>query len=142
MNTNNFSWIDKNVAGSAIPQSIDDINHYIKEGIAHVVSLTPERPLVFFHTDKIDDHHLAIYSIPSDQVVNKFIHLVRDILKRGEKMVIHCQFGQERTGIMIAIYLVEIKGMKLKAVIDLIRRKRPGSLQTYHSVNYLRNRYR
>ena len=138
----NFSWIDDNVAGSSLPQTLDDINHYLKEGIVHVVSLTPERPLVFFHSNQIEDHHLPIYSTPNDQVVNKFIHLARDILKRGDRMVIHCQFGQERTGIMIAIYLIEIKGMRLTDAITLIRNKRPSSLQTHHSVNYLKQRYR
>ena len=30
-----------------------------------------------------------------------------------EKVVIHCQFGQERTGIMLVIYLMEFKGFNV-----------------------------
>ncbi len=141
MKPRNFAFIDDFIAGSAIPDNIDHLKFYKENGINRVISLTADRPLVMYHNNIIEDHHLAISSTPSDRTIKKYIDILRDAEKNNEKVVVHCQFGQERTGIMLIIYLVEIKGMNKDDAIRLLREKRPVSLKTYHAIQYLNNRY-
>ena len=42
----NFSFIDDNIAGSAYPNDIADLEVFHDQGISHIISLTPQPPLV------------------------------------------------------------------------------------------------
>ena len=38
-----FSWVEENqLAGSSVPESRDHLEALVKEGVAHLVSLSPE----------------------------------------------------------------------------------------------------
>ena len=140
----NFSFIDEHIAGSSIPTSTDHLQFFIDEGIKHVISLTPQKPLTFLHmeSDELVNHHLAMYSVPSKDVISKFLQVVRDAMSKGEKLVVHCQYGQERTGMMLAIYLAEIQNYNTLDAMEIVRERRPSSLQTYASITFIREYHR
>lgn len=140
----NFSFIDDHIAGSSIPITTDHLQFFIDEGIRHVISLTPQRPLAFLHmnADELITHHLAMYSVPSIDIINKFLQIVRDAMSKGERLVVHCQYGQERTGMMLAIYLAEIQNYNTLDAMEIVREKRPRSLQTHASVTFMREYHR
>lgn len=142
MEPQNFSFLDDTIAGSAIPEHVEHLQFYKKNNIKHVISLTGHRPLVMYHNDSlVESHHLPVYSTPAETIIQEFLNIVRNAMKVGEKVVIHCQYGQERTGMLLVIYLIEIQGMSLYDAMDLVKEKRPSSLKTYVANEYLNKRY-
>ncbi len=139
MKPKNFAMIDDRIGGMAIPEKIEEIQYLKKIKIEHIISLTADKPLVAYYTDIIKFHHLPVYATPSENTIQKFLQI---ITQNSGKIVVHCQYGQERTGIMLAIYLVEIKNYSISQAIKEVRNKRPGSLESYHSIEFLENRYK
>lgn len=133
----NFSWIDNFVAGSSIPIHIDHIEFFKSNGITHVISLTSTIPLVMKYTKKISHVHIPIYSTPDNHQLFQIKKLLRDIKSESGKIVVHCQYGQERTGIFLAIYLILFYNLTPKEAIKKIRKKRPGSLRTFAAAQYI-----
>jgi atypical dual specificity phosphatase len=74
-------------------------------------------------------------------MITKYIEFLNQAKKNKGKVVIHCQFGQERTGILLAIYLVKFKGIGVSEAIKLVQDKRPHSLQMMSSLKYLRDNF-
>ncbi|MHA2172604.1 MAG: dual specificity protein phosphatase family protein [Candidatus Kariarchaeaceae archaeon] len=134
----NFSWIDSNIAGSALPSHVDHLKYFVDQGITHVLSLTPNKPLVFTYRDDSLQHiHLPIFSLPSSDQLQEYRNLLERILSDNGKLVVHCQFGQERTGILLALYLHWYKGLSLDSAIKTIQTKRLGSLQSSSALRFL-----
>jgi len=139
----NYSFLDRFVGGSALPGTLDDLQAYEDDGVTDIFSLTPNLPLVtrYYEGDILQFHHLPVYATPDDMQITRFLELIKEIRHQGTKAVIHCQYGQERTGMFLAIYLIEILGMDVTAAISTIREQREGSLRTQHALNYLYSRY-
>jgi protein-tyrosine phosphatase len=138
----NYSFIDQHVAGSAQPYDIEDIEQYYTDGIRHIISLTPNKPLVTkYMDDRINVHHLPVYGVPDDVQINNFLQIVDIAKEKDEKVVIHCQFGQERTGMFLAVYLIEKKNLTPKQAIAQIRELRPSSLRSTASLNFIMTKY-
>lgn len=60
---------------------------------------------------------------------------LRSILLGGGKIVIHCQEGVGRTGLIAARLLIEM-GVDKENAISLVRRARVGALETWMHENY------
>lgn len=58
-------------------------------------------------------------------------------LRKGEKIVIHCQEGIGRTGLVAARLLIEL-GVDKEEAISIVRKTRPGALETWPHENYCR----
>ena len=113
----NFSFIDDFIAGSAIPQNKSNLDFYIRKNIKNIVSLTYNKHLAlhYIDTDNFNLLHLPISNPPiSPEMIESYFDFLKKAKENNEKVVIHCQFGQERTGIMLVIYLIEIKGFNVK----------------------------
>jgi ADP-ribosyl-[dinitrogen reductase] hydrolase len=61
---------------------------------------------------------------------------LRQVLKEGGRIVIHCRGGLGRTGIIAARLLVEF-GMRPVIVMAMVRRARPGTIQTLEQERYV-----
>lgn len=62
---------------------------------------------------------------------------IKTLLKEGKKVVIHCNEGIGRTGIITARLLVEL-GVPSDAAIELTRKARPGALEVGSHERYVR----
>jgi len=60
---------------------------------------------------------------------------LRDILGRGGKIVIHCQEGVGRTGLVAARLLIEM-GVEPDRAMSLVRKARSGALETWPHEKY------
>lgn len=63
------------------------------------------------------------------------LHL-RDLLKAGRNIAIHCKGGLGRTGTIAATLLIEF-GMRPRAAIQSVREARPGAIESGIQENYV-----
>jgi len=56
------------------------------------------------------------WALPSDEQVAQFLSLVRDT--HGERIFVHCRFGGDRTGVMIAAYRIAESHWSVKQAIE------------------------
>jgi hypothetical protein len=61
--------------------------------------------------------------------------------RKPRSVAVHCHAGLGRTGIVIACYLVYAAGMSTEDAIQLVRTKRPGSVQTATQVQFVNDFY-
>jgi ADP-ribosyl-[dinitrogen reductase] hydrolase len=65
---------------------------------------------------------------------------LRALLREGRSIVVHCRGGLGRAGTVAALLLIDC-GMDAAAAVALVRRRRPGSIETSAQEVYIR-RYR
>ncbi|ODS29671.1 MAG: putative phosphatase [Candidatus Scalindua rubra] len=130
----NFSWLIKGeIAGMAKPESTIKNFEILKDNdIEAIVSLTD------FSLDKglieefgFEVKHIPIkdFSTPRIEQIEEFLEFAEKIRAVGKKLVVHCDGGLGRTGTMLACYLVD-KGINAAKAIEIVRRKRPNSIET------------
>lgn len=141
---NNFSWvIDDEIAGMARPYGRDESlwPWLADKGIALVVSLTTAPPDAnVLAAQGIDLLHIPVsdFSPPAPEDIERFLERARFYRHEKKAIVVHCGAGIGRTGTMIACYLVD-KGMKPDEAIALVRKKRPGSIETAEQEQAIRD---
>lgn len=142
----NFSWlIEDEIAGLGRPGGFvfagsegddasleDDLTFLMDLGVRALVSLTEEPlaenvvrrfPIAYLHIP------IADMAPPTMEQVHRFIEFIEQAEQEGRPAAAHCDAGQGRTGTMLACYLVW-KGYTTADAVNLVRRKRPGSIET------------
>jgi ADP-ribosyl-[dinitrogen reductase] hydrolase len=109
--------------------------------------------------EEVELHILQINNLPEKLVENgvRWVHLpiknrslpgsdfeaawrvvgedLKAILRSGGKIVIHCQEGVGRTGLVAARLLIEM-GVRKEDAISIVRKARTGALETWPHENY------
>ncbi len=137
---NNFSFIDDFMSGSAFPHSKSNLEFFLQNKINNIITVTSEKPLALKYVNKLDFNHLhlPITSPPlANEMITSYINFLTKAKKKNEKVVIHCQFGQERTGILLVVYLLKFRDYNLQDAISEIQKRRPGSLQMRSTLEFL-----
>ncbi|MBK9975356.1 MAG: dual specificity protein phosphatase family protein [Planctomycetes bacterium] len=132
---NGFSWVvEGEIAGMARPHGRDQglWPWLAQQGIKLIVSLTTSAPdanvLASLGMDLL---HVPIedFSAPSAPEIEAFLQTARFYRHEHKPIVVHCGAGMGRTGTLIACYLVD-GGMSAQDAIALVRKRRPGSIET------------
>ncbi len=130
----NFSWLIKGeIAGMARPDStINDFEVLKNKNIEAIVSLTEsslDKVLIEEFGFEVKYIPVKDFSTPRIEQIEDFLEFAEKIRAAGKKLVVHCDGGMGRTGTMLACYLVS-KGINAAKAIEIVRRKRPNSIET------------
>lgn len=91
------------------------------------------RDMLWFHLPIQDQ------GIPDDDFERRWVYAglrLRELLRAGKQVLVHCRSGLGRTGLVAARLLVEL-GTQLDQALAKIREARPGTLHGSAQVNYL-----
>jgi protein-tyrosine phosphatase len=83
---------------------------------------------------------IADFSVPTEAFERQWLkegRHIRQLLRQGEDVLVHCKGGLGRAGMIAARLLVEM-GMDPKSAIRLVRRERPGAIETPSQLTLVR----
>jgi hypothetical protein len=137
--TQNFSWVAPQLlAGMQQPVNTRDIKMLEWLGIGLIVSLNrdlntepwwPGKSGKTGQTSVIDKFlYIPSGDTPEPGQIQDFLQAVDHAHKTKKRAVIHCQFGQSRTGTMLAVWLIARHGMSPRQAIDYLRTIRYPSI--------------
>lgn len=82
---------------------------------------------------------------PDNVTIVKFIEIVDKLMKERDNdnqyIVVHCHYGQNRTGFLICCYLIEKLGWSVSEAIDAFGKSKPPGIKHVHFKNALYLRY-
>ncbi|MBX7246398.1 MAG: dual specificity protein phosphatase family protein [Candidatus Sumerlaeaceae bacterium] len=140
----NFSFVIEGfLAGCAHPGSYGDPGEGLLElseqGISSVVSLDEFGLPAYLVAEHGMRHlHLPIpdFETPTAGQARQFVDFLRREHAENRAVAVHCRAGMGRTGTMLAIYLVA-EGEEPNRAISIVRRKRPGSIETMEQEQFI-----
>jgi atypical dual specificity phosphatase len=127
----NFGWVEyRKVAGSAKPETREELEGLKEEGIRAIVSLTgtPLNPELIRQLG-FDFLHSHLSGPPGTEQLQQIVQFIEKENSNSKPVLVHCSEGKGRTGTVLAAYLVH-HGVGADEAIRLIRERRPGSIQT------------
>jgi protein tyrosine/serine phosphatase len=136
----NFSFVDDNIAGSGQPQTKNHLESLLKQDISVIISLTPTSTKSLLNLSGMERdfelYHYPTASFPHISQLQDFFETIQAKLAENKKILVHCQFGQERTGIFLSWYLKQKYQISSQESMDKLWKLRPNSLKSYNSVQY------
>lgn len=138
-------WIDEPyLLGSRNPTD-HDLERLRREGFTVLVSLLPEeKQPPRYDVGRAADlgivrHNLPVedFRPPTVDQLEAFVARIES-LPPGTKTIVHCEAGLGRTGTFAAAYRVA-KGMTVSEAVALVRRTRPGAIETPEQQAVLRD---
>lgn len=101
--------------------------------VGHLGAETESRELLWFHLP-IEDISVPEASFERDWLYQGL--RLRQLLRAGKRILIHCRGGLGRTGMIAARLLVEL-GMSASQAVAEVRKARPGAIQTPAQEHYV-----
>lgn len=140
---NNFSWvIEGKLAASAFPASRGQLRWIVRRGVNSILTLT-EYPIMGKWLNGLD---LRVKHIPMadhgtprlEYLIDAASYIERE-LKSGRTLLVHCLAGKGRTGCVLAAYFIRSMKMSAREAVELVRRKRPGSIEYEQELYLIKN---
>ncbi len=119
--------------------AIEDWQPVLKRGINVVIDLdggvdrgVPEVPNRFLYIYlPINDEEL-----PDLDRLHAVAKLAAELVRRGDRVLVHCGLGMNRSALMVALVLRYL-GMDAQAAVERCRQRRPGALFNQTFADYL-----
>ena len=128
-----FGWIyGGKLAASGFPSSKDQVRWLARRGVNSILTLTEfALPAEWLNEEKIKVKQIPIqdHTLPSPDVLDEAASYIEDEVKSGRTILVHCLAGKGRTGLALVAYMMKTEGMTARGAIDLLRKKRPGSVE-------------
>ncbi|MEM0118354.1 MAG: dual specificity protein phosphatase family protein [Conexivisphaerales archaeon] len=137
----NFSWLIENkVAGSGLPVGERGYRWLRDHGVSAILCLT-EDTWGKAHAEKLGMQYMHIPMLNRQPEIprklDQAVDAITSTLNQGKSILIHCQAGQGRTGMVLAAYLIREKGLTADEAIKHVRNLRTGSLKREKQVKAL-----
>ncbi|NLO08173.1 MAG: protein tyrosine phosphatase [candidate division WS1 bacterium] len=129
---NRVSWIIEGEIAAFSAFVLRDLDALAEMGICGIVSLTEDSPIELVgEGTRFRLLHIPVTDMtpPDSDQIARFVSFVETLVDEGCAVGVHCLAGLGRTGTMIACYLVS-EGHGADEAIAMVRRARPGSIQT------------
>ncbi|MEM1937459.1 MAG: dual specificity protein phosphatase family protein [Candidatus Caldarchaeum sp.] len=132
----NYSEIDDRIAASGLPSRKKHMQYLKSRGVSAIISLT-EQPLpkqlvegfTYLHFP-LKDHQ------PADApMLMKIVEAMENLLSQGHKLLVHCQAGHGRTGMVLTAFHMKHDGLGWRECLEFVRRLRPGSVEAGQEVS-------
>lgn len=128
-------WIDEpNLLGSANPTT-QRLRELYAQGFRAVICLLDDRQYPYYDVAEITTLGFTRcwipvedFCAPSRHQLLQFITTVHEVLQKG-RVLVHCQAGLGRTGVMAAAYWIK-RGLPAEEAITRVRRARPGAIES------------
>lgn len=86
-----------------------------------------------------EERLLDLAGLPDRDLLESLVHWVHEHRQHGLTVLIHCEEGRNRSGLITALYLIRHRGMRPQEAIDLVREKRgPSALWNGSFERYLK----
>ena len=128
-----FSWVEeKRLAGSSVPESRDQLEGLVKEGVSHLVSLSPETPPPSTPIDGLNITFIPVedFEAPNSEDFTRFFELCERAHALDQAVAVHCKGGNGRTGTMLAAYFIWRYNYDAEAAVTFLRTTRPWSVES------------
>lgn len=125
---------------SRIPPDLSYLLMFNEMGVSSALNLTEmDWPGEWKRSWGGDYMHIPVddFGIPTKEQAMIALRFIEERLSKGAVMV-HCFAGLGRTGTIIALYLVE-SGMGPQDAVELVRSRRPGSLEVPEQEEFVLN---
>lgn len=84
---------------------------------------------------------LDFAGLPDPDLLDSLVHWVHEHRAERRTVLVHCEAGQNRSGLVTGLYLIRFRGYRPDSALELIREKRgPNALRNGSFVKYLRER--
>ena len=134
-----FSWVEeKRLAGTSVPVSQEHLEALVQEGVAHLVSLSPETP----PPKPIDGLKITFipvedFEAPDSGDFTRFFELCERAHALGQAVAVHCRGGNGRTGTMLAAYFIWRYNYDADSAVKFLRTMRPWSVESQDQMEAL-----
>ena len=135
-----FSWVEENrLAGSSVPASREQLEALVKEGVAHLVSLSPEAPppSTPIHGLNITFIPVEDFEAPNFEDFRCFFELCERAHALDQAVAVHCRGGNGRTGTILAAYIIWRYNYDAEAAVKFVRTTRPWSVESQDQMEAL-----
>ena len=135
-----FSWVEeKRLAGSSVPASREQLEALVKEGVTHLVSLSPETPPPTTPVDGLTITFIPVedFAAPNSEDFRCFFELCERAHALDQAVAVHCRGGNGRTGTMLAAYFIWRYNYDAEAAVKFLRTRRPWSVESQDQMEAL-----
>jgi atypical dual specificity phosphatase len=130
----NFSWvIPSRLAGSGLIKTHNEFEWVVKQGIKSIVTIREiPLPRKYFESSKkeksedkeifIDYLHIKVddHDAPDLDVLIKTIDYMDQRIEHNKPVLIHCNGGHGRTGVLVTVYLMKSEKIPMDAALKKV----------------------
>ncbi len=120
-------WVYKTLGGSRAPD-IDELEQWKKEGVDLVINLL-DGDYGKWLAEEQKKYGFEVIRVPSsmcteylEEEIVPIYSYIDQLLEDGKKVVVHCKYGQARSGTFLAGYLI-YKGLTYEKALDEVMKK-------------------
>lgn len=77
--------------------------------------------------------------LPEVRLVMRLAHLVAGLAENGHRVLVHCTFGRNRSGLLTALVVRELLDLSGAEALDHVRRHRQGAVNNEAFARWLRS---
>lgn len=143
MNNLQFFWLLEGIlAGSSKPQFSYDMKYLRQEGIKSIITLTiSSLDTELLKIAGIENYlHIPLYysGFPEKKQIIETIEFIKKEGVKDNPVLVHCDEGYNRTGIILALYLIEVKFYTIEKALEFVRKQRTGAISEKQEI-FLKN---